>query len=325
MGATEGLMRSIMIGTLFFIASWITVCLSHAASPTFPNYQPLRTFAVKNYQCRPAARKSVHLLQEIEKPLTGHEQVLSKYYQLGLAQDRVPALLFIVAAEEISKAYREHGHFWKEQFCFAFPEKVHWDVMNRYVNGSWSTWLDKEQAEHFVFKRSVVPDHYRSREWFLSYVWGPAKQRTEELFSRYQQDIVNPLKVGWAAIMSELSKRGLCEEKTGLTLGAECNQTLARVKSAIRKDLINADQLYARWVETKMAAVDEIPRKLLRMIKDWQFEAAQIRSDCPQVANYIDHSLNRWLCKVGPTEAETLSNACPTVDPSVPKKVFSLP
>jgi hypothetical protein len=221
MEATKGLMGSISVGTLLFIISWIPVCLSHAAPPTFPNNQPLRTFAVKNYHCSPAAWKSVHLLQEIEKLLAGQGRVLSKYYQLGLAEDRVPALLFIAAAEEISKAYREHGHFWKKQFCVAFPKRVHWDAMNRYVTSSSSTWLEKEQAEHFVFKRSLVPDHYRSRKWFLSHVWGPAKQRTEELFSRYEQDIVNPLNVGWAAIMSELSERGLCEEKTEFTLGAK--------------------------------------------------------------------------------------------------------
>ena len=117
--------------------------------------------------------------------------------------------------------------------------------------------------------------------------------------------------------MSELEASGLCEKKTALASGADCSQMLAQAKKAMQQDLSDASQLYSRLEKSDKPDTSEIPRKLLQKMKEWQSRAAQARSNCPDVANYIDNSLNRWLCTVGPSGAENLEMMCGRARPTL--------
>jgi hypothetical protein len=223
----------------------------------------------------------------------------------------VPAILFMGASEDISQAYRtSRGRNWKDFFAVDFPSRVTWKILKRYVEGFWSTWIDKKLAEQFVLERSVVPKPRNFDQWFTTHVWKPAQKRTGELFSLYQEHTVQPLKLRWASVMSELTASGLCEKKTALASKVDCTELLASVKKAMSSELSESSQLYDRLEGASKAEANAIPGKLLDKMKDWRAKADEARTSCPQVADFIDNALNMWLCRVGPSGAHDLEMRC---------------
>lgn len=310
MRATKGGM-GLIVGGLFLIGIFAIAMgttsqgISSSAAKSFPG------LSVKDYECKPEAAKAVTELQRTEKRLSESEHLLSKYKQFGKGQHRVPAILFMGAAEDISQAYRAaRGNNWIEDFPVEFPSRVTWKILERYVNGFWSTWIDKELAERFVLERSLVPARSNFDAWFVTNVWKPAQQRTQELFSLYEQQTVNPLKHRWAFLMSELTESGLCEKKTVLASKVDCSKMLALVKETMQRDLSDASQLYAGLGGADKAHAKVVPGKLLGKMKDWRAKADEARFTCPIVADYIDNALNMWLCGVGPSGAEDLRMRC---------------